>query len=176
MAKVNITKLNKIKTLVPITIDVNGENIVVSQYLPLAEKLELIQHIIEQAGNEEEGFYNIIKLHTFYVLEMLKYYTNISFSEKQLEDPAKLYDIICLNHIWDEIKKALPENECTYIWDNLLVLAKEVTNFNHSALGIMRAIKADYNEADFDIANIMNSIKDPEALGLMKEILPLVNS
>jgi hypothetical protein len=34
---------------------------------------------------------------------MIKAYTNISFTEKQLTDPSKLYDLIILNNIWDQV-------------------------------------------------------------------------
>ena len=110
MAKVSLTKLNKIKSLEPIDIKIGEETISVVQYLPLEKKLAIMQNIIEQAGNNEEGFYNIVKLTVFYTIEMLRAYTNISFTEKQLEEPQKLYDIIVLNNIWNEFKKAIPQS------------------------------------------------------------------
>ena len=176
MAKVNLTKLNKIKSLDPIDIKIGEETISVVQYLPLEKKLAIMQNIIEQAGNNEEGFYNIVKLTVFYTIEMLRVYTNISFTEKQLEDPQKLYDIIVLNNIWETVKDSIPEKERDYIWDNTCALAREITDYNHSALGILKMARADYGETDFNIASIMENIKDPETLGLMKEILPLADS
>lgn len=176
MAKVSLTKLNKIKSLDPIDIKIGEETVSVVQYLPLEKKLTVMQNIIEQAGNNEEGFYNIVKLSVFYTIEMLRVYTNISFTEKQLEDPQKLYDIIVLNNIWETVKNSIPEKERDYIWDNTCALAREITDYNHSALGILKMVRADYGETDFNIASIMESIKDPETLGLMKEILPLADS
>jgi hypothetical protein len=176
MVKVSLTKLNKIKSLDPIDIKIGEETISVVQYLPLEKKLTIMQNIIEQAGNNEEGFYNIVKLTVFYAIEMLRAYTNISFTEKQLEDPQKLYDIIVLNKIWDEVKKAIPQSELTDMWENTCALAREITDYNHSALGILKMVRADYGETDFNIASIMENIKDPETLGLMKEILPLADS
>lgn len=176
MVKVSLTKLNKIKSLDPIDIKIGEETISVVQYLPLEKKLAIMQNIIEQAGNNEEGFYNIVKLSVFYTIEMLRVYTNISFTEKQLEDPQKLYDIIVLNNIWETIKDSIPEKERDYIWDNTCALAREITDYNHSALGILKMVRADYGETDFNIASIMENIKDPETLGLMKEILPLADS
>lgn len=176
MAKVSLIKLNKIKSLEPIDIKISEETISVIQYLPLEKKLTLMQSIIEQAGNNEEGFYNIIKLSVFYTIEMLRAYTNISFTEKQLEDPQKLYDIIVLNNIWTEVKKAIPQSELTDIWENTCALAREITDYNHSALGILKMARADYGETDFNITSIMENLKDPETLGLMKEILPLADS
>ena len=176
MVKVSLTKLNKIKSLDPIDIKIGEETISVVQYLPLEKKLTVMQNIIEQAGNNEEGFYNIVKLSVFYTIEMLRVYTNISFTEKQLEDPQKLYDIIVLNNIWNEVKKAIPQSELTDIWENTCALAREITDYNHSALGILKMVRADYGETDFNITSIMENIKDPETLGLMKEILPLADS
>lgn len=176
MVKVSLTKLNKIKSLDPIDIKIGEETISVVQYLPLEKKLTVMQNIIEQAGNNEEGFYNIVKLSVFYTIEMLRVYTNISFTEKQLEDPQKLYDIIVLNNIWETVKDSIPEKERDYIWDNTCALAREITDYNHSALGILKMVRADYGETDFNIASIMENIKDPETLGLMKEILPLADS
>lgn len=176
MVKISLTKLNKIKSLDPIDIKIGEETISVVQYLPLEKKLAIMQNIIEQAGNNEEGFYNIVKLTVFYTIEMLRVYTNISFTEKQLEDPQKLYDIIVLNNIWETVKDSIPEKERDYIWDNTCALAREITDYNHSALGILKMARADYGETDFNIASIMESIKDPETLGLMKEILPLADS
>ena len=176
MAKVSFTKLNKIKSLEPIDIKIGEETISVIQYLPLEKKLAIMQNIIEQAGNNEEGFYNIVKLTVFYTIEMLRAYTNISFTEKQLEEPQKLYDIIVLNNIWETVKDSIPEKERDYIWDNTCALAREITDYNHSALGILKMARADYGETDFNIASIMENIKDPETLGLMKEILPLADS
>ena len=61
MAKVSFTKLNKIKSIPAKTITIADAEVVVTQYLPLEEKLNLIQSVIEQSGNGEEGFYNIVK-------------------------------------------------------------------------------------------------------------------
>lgn len=154
MVKVSLTKLNKIKSLDPIYIKIGEETISVVQYLPLEKKLTIMQNIIEQAGNNEEGFYNIVKLTVFYTIEMLRAYTNISFTEKQLEEPQKLYDIIVLNNIWETVKDSIPEKERDYIWDNTCALAREITEYNHSALGILKLMSDDYENLNFDVQEI----------------------
>lgn len=171
MAKVAFSKLNKIKELPAETVTIADAKVVVAQYLPLVEKLDLIQTVIELSGNGEEGFYNIVKLKTYYTIEMLKAYTNISFTEKQQEDVTKLYDAIMLNQIWDTVAKAIPQEEKDYIWENLLILAKEITSFNHSALGILKAVSSDYDNMNLDIETINNQIKDPNTMALLKQIV-----
>ena len=172
MAKISLTKLNKIKSLEPIDIKIGEETISVVQYLPLEKKLTVIQNIIQQAGNNEEGFYNIVKLTVFYTIEMLRAYTNISFTEKQLEEPQKLYDIIVLNDIWDTVKQSIPEDEVNYIWENTCALAREITDYNHSALGILKLAKEDYSDLELDVNDLTNTLTQSENnLNLVKGLL-----
>lgn len=171
MAKLSFTKLNKIKSLPVKEISIDDQKVLVEQYLPLEEKINLITSIIEQSGNGEEGFFNIVKLETYYIIEMIRAYTNISFTEKQLEDTAKLYDAIHLNGIWDVVADAIPELERSYIWNNILSLAREITTYNNSILGVLKAISNDRDNLNFDVKEIINEIKDPEALTLLKSML-----
>lgn len=171
MVKVSLTKLNKIKSLDPIDIKIGEETISVVQYLPLEKKLTIMQNIIEQAGNNEEGFYNIVKLTVFYTIEMLRVYTNISFTEKQLEDPQKLYDIIVLNNIWETVKDSIPEKERDYIWENTCALAREITEYNHSALGILKLMSDDYENLNFDVQEITEKLSDRTNLDLVRNLL-----
>lgn len=171
MAKVSLTKLNKIKSLEPIDIKIGEETISVIQYLPLEKKLAIMQNIIEQAGNNEEGFYNIVKLTVFYTIEMLRAYTNISFTEKQLEEPQKLYDIIVLNNIWNEVKKAIPQSELTDIWENTCALAREITDYNHSALGILNLVSNDYDNLNLDVKEMTEKLSDRTNLTFIKDLL-----
>lgn len=171
MAKISLTKLNKIKSLEPIDIKIGEETISVVQYLPLEKKLAIMQNIIEQAGNNEEGFYNIVKLTVFYTIEMLRVYTNISFTEKQLEDPQKLYDIIVLNNIWETVKDSIPEKERDYIWDNTCALAREITEYNHSALGILNLLSNDYDNLSLDTTDMVNKLSNVDNLKMLREIL-----
>ena len=171
MAKVSFTKLNKIKSLEPVDVQLGEETISVVQYLPLEKKLAIMQNIIEQAGNNEEGFYNIVKLTVFYTIEMLRAYTNISFTEKQLEDPQKLYDIIVLNKIWDTVKQSIPEDEVNYIWENTCALAREITDYNHSALGLLNLISNDYDNLNLDVKEITEKLSDRTNLTLIKDLL-----
>ena len=171
MAKISLTKLNKIKSLEPIDIKIGEETISVVQYLPLEKKLTIMQNIIEQAGNNEEGFYNIVKLTVFYTIEMLRAYTNISFTEKQLEEPQKLYDIIVLNNIWNEVKKVIPQSELTDMWENTCALAREITEYNHSALGILNLLSNDYDNLSLDTTDMANKLSNVDNLKMLREIL-----
>ena len=173
MAKVSFTKLNKIKSLPPVEITIGDQKIEVAQYLPLEDKVKLITSVIEQSGNGEEGFFNIVKLDAYYIIEMVKAYTNISFTDKQLEDATKLYDAIRLNDVWAVVADAIPGAERSYVWENVMALAREITTYNNSVLGVLKAVSSNRDSLNFDITELMDQIKDPEALSLLKGMVDL---
>lgn len=171
MAKLSFTKLNKIKSLPIVEISIDDQKVLVEQYLPLEEKVNLITSVIEQSGNGEEGFFNIVKLEAYYIIEMIRAYTNISFTEKQLEDTPKLYDAIRLNDVWAAVADAIPQGERDYIWNNILALAREITTYNNSVLGVLKAISNDRDALNFDVTEIMDKLNDPQALTLLKSMV-----
>ena len=171
MAKVSFTKLNKIKSLPAVEISIDDQLVLVEQYLPLEEKVNLITAVINQAGNGEEGFFNIVKLEAYYVIEMVRAYTNISFTEKQLEDTTKLYDALRLNDVWAAVADTIPASERDYIWDNILALAREITNYNNSILGILKAVAQDYSALNLEASSIQQKLSDPNNLELLRGVL-----
>ena len=175
MAKVSFTKLGLKKNTDIKTFNWNEQIIEVKQYIPIQEKLDLIQRVIELAGEGDEGFYNIVKLELYYKIETLKKYTNISFTEKQLEDVCKLYDLITINKLWDEFLKNIPEEESNYLWNNICNIAKEVTTYNSSIAGILSTIGQDYALSSLSLQDLAKTIQDPNQLGMIKDIIPLLN-
>jgi hypothetical protein len=110
MAKVSLTKLDlKLNKEVHV-IEFNGQEIEVKQYLPVNNKLELIGNVIN-AAHDENNFSNPVKISVFTTLEILYAYTNINFTDKQKEDPTKLYDLVISSGLVSEIIKAIPEAE-----------------------------------------------------------------
>lgn len=167
MAKLAFSKL-KLTQNKDIKITSIGDNEVeVKQYLPINEKLELIGNVINQAA-DENNFSNPIKLEMFMCLEILFYYTNISFTDKQKEDLVKLYDILESNGIFDIIFDVIPEEEMTTIVDGVFDCSDAIYTYRNSVLGLLDTIKNDYEGLNLDVENLTNDIKDPEVLKLLK--------
>ena len=62
----------------------NDETVVVKQYLPINDKLGMIQDIMTYAMAESNNnFMNPVKIEVFSMLFFTEYYTNIKFTEKQ---------------------------------------------------------------------------------------------
>jgi len=69
--------------------------------------MELIAAVLNQC-QDDNNFINEAKIALFMNLEMVFRYSNISFTEKQKEDPAKLYDLLAGSGFFDDFFAVLP--------------------------------------------------------------------
>lgn len=171
MAKLAFSKMNKIKSIPDKIVATENGDLVVKQYLPLENKINLIIDVLELSGSDE-GFFNIIKLDAFYQIEMIKAYTNISFTDKQQEDTPKLYDAIKMNGVWEIVFPHIPEDERMYIWHNLKDMAEAITEYNRSIAGMLKALTQDYSALDEQAVNIQKTLNTPEMAAVLKHFLP----
>jgi hypothetical protein len=170
MAKVSFTKLGlKVNQDVQ-TIEFNEQNIEVKQYLPVSDKLELISNVIN-ASADANNFANPVKISVFTTLEIFYFYTNINFTDKQKEDPIKLYDMLISSGLAAEVIKAIPEVEHQEIIKGIHDSVNAVYNYRSSVLGIMEAVMADYSNVQMDANSIAETLKDEESLTLVKDIV-----
>ena len=104
MANIAFTKLGLKKNQEIKTIVINEQNIEVKQYLPMNDKLSLMGKVLTDS-QDDNNFANPIKLEIFTNLYLIKFYTNITLTEKQWEDIPKLYDLLESNRVFDLIRE-----------------------------------------------------------------------
>lgn len=170
MAKVSFTKLGLIKNQEVEIIDWNGQNIEVKQYLPVQDKLILITNVINNA-HDEKNYSNPVKADIFTALEILYFYTNINFTDKQKEDPAKLFDLVVSSGLFDAIKCKMDVAEYNQLINAINKSIKAIYDYQNSVLGILDTVKEDYGQMDLDANNIQNQLADPKNMELLKSIL-----
>jgi hypothetical protein len=107
--------------------------------------LALIASVIENAADENR-FMNPIKIAVFFTLEIITSYTNISFTEKQKEDPSKLYDSFITSGLYDKICSLIPEAELQDLKTSLMDTVHEIYKYDNSLFGILDAIATDYKD------------------------------
>ncbi len=166
--KLGITKdeLNKVQT-----VEYNDQTIEVKQYLPIAEKSELITRVLNNSVDENTGYYNLLKLDMNLGLEIVYAYSNISFTEKQKEDPMKLYDMLNASKVLNLIIGLVPDGEFYYLNKTTHEMANNIVTYRNSAMGIMEAISADYSNLDLDATDIQKKLNDPDNMALLKDVL-----
>ena len=166
--KVGLTKLVTVKESDTKTIEINGEEIIVKQYLPLTEKLGLIQDIgLAAIGT---NYINPVTIDVLLDIKMVQYYTNINFTEKQLEDTEKLYDMLTTNNIINSVYKAIPIEETGKLNTWVFRTVNEVSTFRNSAAGIMEAITKNYDATKIDLEALNSELRTPEMQEFVKNL------
>ena len=172
MAQINFNKLNcKINTETK-TVLWNDNEIEVKQYLPIQEKLFIMEEVIS-ASMSQYNYANPVQVEVYTHLCTLKYYTNIKFTDKQWGDPAKLYDLVRSSGLLEKVHEQLPVGEFNELMEGIDKSVKAFYAYRTSILGILDAVKSDYSGLNTEISQIVSQIKDPEALNQLNSLMGL---
>lgn len=170
MAKLAFTKLGLSKNQEVKIVEFNGQDIEVKQYLPVNDKLEVIGNIINRSA-DDNNFANPLKVEVFTALEIIGSYTNISFTEKQKEDPSKLFDLVVSSGLYETIIHNIPHAEVEALQCYINSTVAAVYEYRNSVMGILENISTDYSNLDLDASAIQAKLADPENMALLKGIL-----
>ena len=157
MAKIGFTKLSLKRKNEVKTITINNNQIEIKQYLPVNEKLDLIARVINGA-HDQNNFPNPIKIEVIGTLEMIMAYTNVSFTDKQKEDPKKLYDLVVGSGFSAKVFGEINPGEYAQIKSWVAETIHSIYEYKNSAAGILDIISTDYKDTTFDMEQLTNDI------------------
>jgi hypothetical protein len=159
MAKVSFTSLKlKVKDDIK-TFSIEDKEIEVKQYLPIDEKFSIIMTSLQDSY--QNGIFNELILEVCFNLNIIFYYTNINFTEKQKEDSLKLYDILESNGIIDQVIENIPEIEYNYMIDMLDDIKENTFKYQKSIKGTVESIIEKLPENAQAVSEIVDNF-DPE--------------
>lgn len=170
MPKIGFTKLGLKPNNEIQYIEFNEQVIEVKQYLPVEEKLELITKVLE-LSHDSNNFSNPVKVSVYTTLEIIEKYTNVNFTEKQKENPTKLYDLLVGNGMLEKIIDVIPQTEYDEVIAGVYNTIDAVYAYQNSVLGILDTISQDYSNLNLDATEIQKKLADPENLELLKGIV-----
>lgn len=147
-------------------LDINGKSIILKQYLPMNDKVSLIEEVIEKAG--EVNFANPLKLDVFFNLALIENYTNIGIDA---DKPLETYDLLEQNGIFTLVIQNLPTSEYNGLITFLDQTIKGFYDYKNSALGIMETISTDYSNLKLDSEEIRQNLGDKNNLSLLKDVV-----
>lgn len=145
----------------------DGQTFNVRSWIPMEDKLALIGNIIN-ASIDDNTFYNPARLHIFYVMNMVKEYTDIDFKEMNI---MYAYDLLDVSGLWDIIEKYIDENEINFIKQNIKETITNIYAYKNSVLGMIDAMNQKSEDLKVDGEALQKVIGDPENLTLVKQIL-----
>ena len=170
MAKLAFTKLGLSKNQEVKIVEFNGQDIEVKQYLPVNDKFEVIGNIINRSA-DDNNFANPLKVEIFTALEIISSYTNISFTEKQKEDPSKLFDLVVSSGLYEAIIHNIPHAEVEALQCYINSTIAAVYEYRNSIVGLLENITADYSNLNLEATDIQKKLADPENMQLLRDVL-----
>jgi len=172
MAKPTFAKMNLKLNSETKTITLYDQEVEIKQYIPIEDELELIGNVISQEeASDSNKFLNIIKLKMFFDLEIVFYFSNIVFTEKQKENLPKLYDLLDYNSVIEEVAAAMPEGLYEGLWNDTINMADRVYEQTNSAFGILDSISTDYSNLNLDIDGLRDKLASAENLDIVKDVV-----
>lgn len=130
----------------------------------------MISEVLNAAADENK-FYNPGKIDMFFALKTIDYYTNISITDKQKENPVKLYDNFISSGFYTDVFHAIPEDEIGYVYKVMMETVDQIYKYNNSAYGILDAMNNDYDNLNFDINKIFGDIQNKEGVEFLNEVM-----
>lgn len=144
------------------TITINGIGIEIKNYLPIEDKMDLIQIALQQAENTIG--YDTILIDVYFHLYLVYFYTNIKFTEEEKAEPLKLFDILDSNNIISIVASSIPSAEFEDMKDYLYSQLENNSKFKTSLIYILDILMNKIKDAtkylnDADYEKIFTSIK-----------------
>lgn len=170
MAKISLNSITPIKKVDSVKIKIGEQEIEVLQYLPVNDKLALAERVLNMTL-DDTGFLNPVRLEVYTYLEIIRTYTNISITDKMIENAPKTYDLLEMNHILVEVVNAIPEEEYNALIGMIEDSAEHTVKYLTSFVGMMKTVSQDYDATKMNVDEIMNTLDDPDKIGLVKDIL-----
>lgn len=171
MAKISLSKVAPTKSIDKKAITINGEEILVSQYLPVVDKVSYCERVIASSIDSETQYISRARLSVYSALELVRAYTNINITDKMMEEAPKTYDLLVLNGVLDEVIAAIPEKEYAELQKKLYDDSDHLENYLHSFAGIMKSITNDYDTTKMDVDKMLNEFRDPEKYKMLTDVL-----
>ena len=134
---------------------VEDTDIEVQQYLPIQDKIDLIDITLQKA--KEGVLYNPMKVDMFFHLNLIYLYTNLTFTYKQIEDEYKLYDTLQSNGIINKIIAAMDENEYNGLLNMINEKIENELRYNTTAAAIINKLINELPKNVNKAENILNN-------------------
>ena len=138
---------------------IGDKEIKVLQYLPLEDKIDLIQIALQKS--EENGIYNEMKLDMYFNLYIVYMYTDLEFTDEEKANEFTLYNELQSNEIIINIIGAIDEDEYITLIDYLEMMKKNNEKYKRSAAALFQTMIQDLPKNAAAAAEIVDNF-DPE--------------
>ena len=146
----------------------------VRAYLPVEEKAQMLNFILTGSASDNGAFFSPLKVEVYFGVAICKWYAGISFTDKQLTEIGKTYDMLDSNGIIREIINNIPNEEREFITELVKDTIKDASRYSSSAAGIIQSMTNSAASLDGQVNEILEKIKNGEGLEQLAAIKDVV--
>lgn len=173
MAKIAFSKLNAKTNSEIKSVGINNQVIEIKQYLPFEEKVRIIENIINVVVANNQHYYNPAQVEIFKVYYIIEHYTNLTFTEKQKQDLAKIYDALVSTDCYKQIVQFIPEEELDTLEELLHASLRNVYAYFNSVYHVIESMGNNYGALNMDVQDIINNLQNNA--GLVNDIKDMIS-
>lgn len=137
------------------TINFKGQDIKIAEYLPIDEKIALIDIALQKSMYN--GMVHPLQLKKYYELGLIYMYTDVIFSDEDRADEAKLYDVLYCSNFINDVIKAIPAREIQTLAEMLKETKIAIEKHKVSVVGIIETL---INTIENEIPHIMDMLNN----------------
>jgi len=132
--------------------------------------LQLMCDVADLLSVDNANVVNYTKLEIIMMVEAIRAFTNIEFTEEELEDYGKLYDRLAQCDLVTDFECLINSLDEGF-FDGIREQIYAIYDYNSSAYGIMEGLVQKYKDTEFDVDRLNNELKDENTIPLLKEII-----
>lgn len=140
--------------------EVNKQEIKVRKYLPIEDKIDLIQIALQNSF--EDGIYNEMKLDVYFNLYIVYMYTDLIFTEEEKTDSFKLYNELESNEVIISVLGAMDQREYHTLVEYLKVTKIAYEKYNNSVASFIKTMIQDLPKNAETAAEIVKNFNPEE--------------
>ena len=154
------------------TINFNGIDIKVYQYIMAQDMLDLINSVLQKS--KENGYFSPFKVDLYTHLNIVYLVTDITFSQEDREDELALYDQLESSGLMQMIINALPANYYQSILSFVEETINRIQDYNKTTAAVLNALIQDLPQNAEAAMNFVNSF-DPNKYEAVKKFAEAAN-
>ena len=120
------------------------------------------------------GCFSPVRVEVYFSIAVCKWYAGITFTDKQMTEVSKTYDLLEENGVIDKIISVIPENEINFMNELVNDTIDDIARYNSSAAGIIQAMSANADGLDNQITEILDKVKNGENMETLSVIKDVV--
>lgn len=141
------------------TITLNGKTIQVKSYLPISDKMDVVQITIQKADNGR--YIDQLALDMFFELNLVYSYSNIEVTQEDRDDQFALYDRWIQDGTISAVISAIPDSEYDKLSEAINETVEDLMRYRGTAAAVVNSFIQDLPR-NAEIAKEIVDSFDPE--------------